>query len=280
LEPELTPLSLGELLRRARDARGFSLDRVEQDTRIRRAHLVALEGDDLRALPAPVFTRGLVRTYARYLGADITEAIEFLNKEEARQETPGVLPAARPPNTAMPVGMRVIWGSVVVAGLLLVGGVLYVTLPLYQAFFAATTVRAQATVVPSATPVPSATAAPTPVPPPTRPPSPTPPPSVTPPPTATMSSDGRATATPAAAMLGVKVEARATARVWTQVEADGEVVFSGLLMPGEQKTWKAERRIFMHLGDAALVELTHNGRQLGPAGPPGKVVKLEWSSSR
>ena len=49
MEPELTPLSLGELLRRAREARGLTLRRVEADTKIRRSHLDALERDDLVA---------------------------------------------------------------------------------------------------------------------------------------------------------------------------------------------------------------------------------------
>src|SRR4029453_639698 len=96
-EPELTPLSVGDLLRRSREQRGLTLPQVEADTKIRRAYLEALERDDLGVLPAPVFTRGLVRSYARYLGLSSVEALELLHKEEARLEQIGVVPtAARP----------------------------------------------------------------------------------------------------------------------------------------------------------------------------------------
>jgi hypothetical protein len=78
----------------------------------------------------------------------------------------------------------------------------------------------------------------------------------------------------------VTVEARATGRVWAQAEADGQVVFSGILQTSEKKTWRADRRILLHVGNAGLVEVTYNGQALGNLGPEGEVVKREWTSSR
>jgi hypothetical protein len=78
----------------------------------------------------------------------------------------------------------------------------------------------------------------------------------------------------------VTVEARVSGRVWAQVEADGQVVFSGILQTGEKKTWKAERALALHVGNAGLVEVTHNGQSLGRLGPAGEVVKREWTSAR
>ena len=42
--------------------------------------------------------------------------------------------------------------------------------------------------------------------------------------------------------------------------------------PGEKKTWKADRKIVMHVGDGALVDVSFNGRTLGPVGQPGARV--------
>jgi transcriptional regulator with XRE-family HTH domain len=67
-EPLITPL--GEMLQRARQARGLTLEEVERDTRISRRYLAALENENFGLLPAPVYARGFLRTYARYLGLE------------------------------------------------------------------------------------------------------------------------------------------------------------------------------------------------------------------
>ena len=65
---------LGDLLRGTREAKGLSLEQVEQDTRIRRKLLEALEQEAYEELPAPVFVKGFLRNYAMLLGLDADEA--------------------------------------------------------------------------------------------------------------------------------------------------------------------------------------------------------------
>lgn len=67
-----------ELLRRLRDTRalaGLSLSDVERDTRINRVYLEAIEDGRFEDIPAPVYARGFVRSYARYLGLDPEESV-------------------------------------------------------------------------------------------------------------------------------------------------------------------------------------------------------------
>ena len=68
--PESLITPLGELLQRARQARGLTLEEVERDIRISRRYLQALENENFGLLPAPVYARGFLRTYARYLGLE------------------------------------------------------------------------------------------------------------------------------------------------------------------------------------------------------------------
>lgn len=68
--PESLITPLGETLQRARQARGLTLEEVERDTRISRHYLAALENENFGLLPAPVYARGFLRTYARYLGLE------------------------------------------------------------------------------------------------------------------------------------------------------------------------------------------------------------------
>ena len=60
--------TMGEMLRAARNQAGLTLEAASSATRIPRHNLMALEMDDLDALPPEPFARGLIRIYTRVLG--------------------------------------------------------------------------------------------------------------------------------------------------------------------------------------------------------------------
>jgi cytoskeletal protein RodZ len=68
----------GEVLAAKRGERGLTIRNVATATRIRAEYLAALESDDLERLPAPVYAKGYLRTYARYLGVDPEPLVEML----------------------------------------------------------------------------------------------------------------------------------------------------------------------------------------------------------
>lgn len=71
--------SFGEELRREREIRGISLKEISDATKISKRFLEAIERNDHRTLPAPVFTRGFVREYSRYLGLNAEEIVNRYN---------------------------------------------------------------------------------------------------------------------------------------------------------------------------------------------------------
>src|SRR6187549_2946798 len=71
--------SFGEELRREREIRGISLKEIADATKISKRFLEAIERNDHKTLPAPVFTRGFVREYARYLGLNADEIVNRYN---------------------------------------------------------------------------------------------------------------------------------------------------------------------------------------------------------
>jgi cytoskeletal protein RodZ len=99
--------SIGQRLSEARLARGLSLTDVERQTRIARRYLQAFEADQWDVLPAPVYARGFLRNYARFLGLDDKELLAGVSFET---QTPHVLPVVRKQsNTGL------IWVIVVIA---------------------------------------------------------------------------------------------------------------------------------------------------------------------
>ncbi len=89
---------LGNTLSRARRARGITLEEVERDTHVSKRYLLALETEDFSAFPAPVYARGFLRTYSRYLGLNPDELIRvFPNGDLTLDLTP--LPTVSRPAT-------------------------------------------------------------------------------------------------------------------------------------------------------------------------------------
>ena len=69
-------LSLGEKLRQAREERGISISEVAEQTRISPQYIKSIENDDYKPLPGGIFNKGFVRSYARYVGFDESQALE------------------------------------------------------------------------------------------------------------------------------------------------------------------------------------------------------------
>ncbi|PFG73981.1 helix-turn-helix domain-containing protein [Tepidiforma thermophila] len=62
--------NIGHTLREARERRGLTIEQVAQETRISPRFLEALEAEEFDALPAPVYVRGFLRSYANFLRID------------------------------------------------------------------------------------------------------------------------------------------------------------------------------------------------------------------
>src|SRR3954447_23151386 len=81
--------SVGRTLRKARTERDVELGEVERATKIRAKFLEAMEADRWEALPAPVYARGFLDIYARYLGPDQKALLEqYRETVEAEEHEP------------------------------------------------------------------------------------------------------------------------------------------------------------------------------------------------
>ena len=73
--------SVGQQLKDAREVQGKSLEDVGAELKIRADHVSALEESDFSKFDAPIFIRGFVRTYCRFLKLDQNALIVQLNQE-------------------------------------------------------------------------------------------------------------------------------------------------------------------------------------------------------
>lgn len=80
-------IKTGEILRKAREEKGFSLNEVALSLKISSRILKAIEDGDEAKLPAKTFLRGFVQSYAAYLRLDVDQVMTtFL--EEVGSTTP------------------------------------------------------------------------------------------------------------------------------------------------------------------------------------------------
>ncbi|HEV7518215.1 MAG TPA: helix-turn-helix domain-containing protein [Thermoanaerobaculia bacterium] len=87
-EPE--PGSFGTWLRRQRELREISLRDVAERTKISLRYLEAMEEDRFDLLPAPVFAKGFLREYARYVGLSPDEVVNhWLAVQQAGERPEG-----------------------------------------------------------------------------------------------------------------------------------------------------------------------------------------------
>src|SRR3972149_292876 len=94
--------SPGEYLRREREMRRVSLQKIHDATRISMKFLEAIEADKYEGLPHATFIKGFIRSNCKVLGVDETDAVLrfeiFLKeKEEAEAAASGGRPAKPPP---------------------------------------------------------------------------------------------------------------------------------------------------------------------------------------
>lgn len=228
---------LGERFRAAREARGLTLSEVADQIRIRSVYLAAIEDEHWNTIGAPVYTRGFMRTYARFLGIDPEEAVAEFNRT---QDVPAAAIAQDVPDAprreSKPSG-ALIWVAGLVA-VILIAFVVYNEVAMHLQG-SATPVAADATptaAVPTTTP-------------------------------------DLETPTPAPAIGGANSLALVLSEPsWLRVTVDGSVSMEGTFPAGTSKTFHGKKAL-VRIGNAGGVEIYIDGKDRGKLGASGDVVE-------
>ncbi len=120
--------TLGSHLKATRKELGFTLEEVAEETKIAIYVLRAMEADRWDTLPAEVFIKGFLRSYAEVLGLDPQEVLERYCRESGlcAQGSRRVKPPPRPMEKGR-AWLRAswLWIAVAAAAVAALGAVLY-----------------------------------------------------------------------------------------------------------------------------------------------------------
>lgn len=242
--------ALGEEFRSAREARGLTLSDVAEQIHIRSVYLNAIENEEWPSIGAPVYVRGFIRTYARFLGLDAEAAVARFND---------AVPAERPGSHVAPTAIveerdrtgPSLWA--IVGGLVALVLVAFVGYEWWQ-FNQGTANRAGAPLAAkSAVPAPQPTGARA----------------------GSHPAPARNAVRSPAAALHHQMAVRLTERSWLRVTVDGRTQLEGIYPAGTAKTFKGNVAD-LRVGNAGGVQVSINGAPPKTLGKDGDVVEQRY----
>jgi cytoskeleton protein RodZ len=292
--------SFGEKLRRERELRAVTLDEIAEATKIGSRSLKALEDEQFDILPGGIFNKGFVRAYAKYLGIDEEQAVaDYMAAIGESAAKPGPVSEdviasiakkrSEPERKIDPEEKTSskLWVVLAVVALIAAGSYSswkYIQQRKIQkqADFEALKAAAQPGVsLPGefATPVKDVTPqAVVPAPQTTTPQPRTAQPATTATPAATPPAQSK-TQPPTATVPGeFAIKLHATEGAWVSIQADGKTVIEELLSANYERTITAKDKIVIKVGKPGALEVSFNGKPVGPLGPSDKTVTRTFTS--
>lgn len=248
--------SFGDWLRRQRELREISLRDIAERTKISLRYLEAMEADRFDLLPAPIFAKGFLREYARYVGLSPDDVVNHYlsvhHPEELADPKDDTKVRSRPKPVdpgQTPVRRNWSWGL-----LLALAGLILLVLVALAAYFSEHRHDEPANVGQA-------------------PPMSAPPQMAAPQPAAQSAVPTRSNVPPPPS-APIQVSLDFSKDCWVEAVIDGgKRRFSELRVQGESLPLEAEKSIVLTLGNAGAVDLQVNGYPLELNRKEGDVVK-------
>jgi len=241
-------MEIGKRLKEAREDRGLTLEAVEEETKIRRKYLRALEEEQFQVLPGPVYAKAFLKTYTRFLGLNVEDSFESYNNffaaEAPSEPLDKYVEAKNKAGVPRKPGFRLNYKVAVV----IIGLVAVLLFSISWVMGRDNTVGNNAGEVITS--------------------------EQTAPPSGQQPSVGQQQPDDSSMVildLNVKYS-----NCWMRVTVDGERAFEGTLTPGQSKHFEGKDKIYVTLGNAGAVEVSLNGQNLGFMGNLGEVKDREF----
>ncbi|MES1242286.1 MAG: helix-turn-helix domain-containing protein [Acidobacteriota bacterium] len=240
--------SFGDWLRRQREMREISLRDIADRTKISLRYLEAMEDDRFDLLPAPIFAKGFLREYARYVGLSPDEVVNHYLAVQQQQspDEDGVKKdqtLVNRPHRVKPVRSwtyGLFLALALIALIALVWGLVWYNNRRREA--------------------PSADA--------------TPPPIAAPVEPAAAQAAAAAPVVPERPSAPLEVTIDFTANCWVEVRVDDKPLLSEERVQGESLPIAAQRSVDVRLGDSGAAEIQVNGQAYPLNGKRGEIREV------
>ncbi|MDD5652729.1 MAG: DUF4115 domain-containing protein [Candidatus Omnitrophica bacterium] len=240
--------SVGTRLKNKRLEKGLTLEEVAKKTKIHINILRSIEDDSLVGV-SPIYIKGFLKIYCKFLGVDPREYIPDYKEPQAR--TPFSTPASEQSGSAQKINFSKVFAflpkiriKVIVRGALIIIGclLLFSFIKFISKQISIKKARhAQTAVVPVKSEK------------------------------VTKIQTEKSQKIPVASQI--KLGMHAKENCYLTIKADGRLVFQGQFRKGSSETWSAKEKIEFSLNNAAGVDLQVNGKAMPGLGRRGQAVK-------
>ncbi|MDR1160144.1 MAG: DUF4115 domain-containing protein [Syntrophomonadaceae bacterium] len=258
-------MDLGSFLRETRIELGISIEAVEEETKIRKYYIEALENNDFEVLPPQVYACGFVKRYAKLLGLDPTEAVSVFSelaygKNDSADADFAVSNNAtvyKDINKIDNKSRRFSTKSIVFALVFLVA-VIWLGNNLLNYMVGSWREKDDIN-------------------------------NISPPQQTVTEYEDEQTAekpeadtetpeVPALYPEGVSVDVEITAQCWLTVVVDGEQVLAQILQAGEQRNFQGQKSVYLKAGNAGGIIVKHEEEVYAPLGVSGSVIERTFTA--
>lgn len=238
--------SLGARVKAARESAGLTLAEVSDRTRVRATVLAEIERDDFSHCGGDVYAKGHLRAIASAVGVDARPWIERYDDLHGTA-APSATEVFESETAVSVRRTGVNWSAIMAAALVVAVGLVVV-----QVTSSSDDPARDTTTVAEPEPTPTESEA-------------------------EPSTEPTQVAEAERQDVTVRLVAIGTGS-WVQVSRpDGAVIFTETLPAGESKTFRDDKRLDFVIGNAAGVELTVNGEDIGSPGASGEVARVSFT---
>lgn len=247
-------MSVGILLRQARESVGMTIEELTELTCIRRAVLNDLENDNFLSSGGLAYARGHIRNIAKVLDANADLLVEEFNAFNSDFNRPMIDMLSE--NSVIPVKRtesRISFGLMAKAAAVVVA--FLIAIPTAGSFIhsskKSTPKLASAVTNPQSITTTSTS-------------------------TSGAAPDGTTAVATKSSLVAVVVTASAGSTWLAVTDSSGAQIFSGTLARGISRTFDDTQLINLTIGNAGAVDLNVNGKDVGTPGTTGEVVHLQF----
>ncbi|MFE2944966.1 helix-turn-helix domain-containing protein [Streptomyces sp. NPDC059255] len=245
---------MGRTLQQARIAAHRTVEELSGSTRVRVPIVHAIEEDDFSRCGGDVYARGHIRMLAREVGLDPQPLIEQFDAERGGRPAPTPAAPMFEAERIRPERRRPNWTAAMVAAIVAVVGFVGFT-ALNGAEKGSKTNEVAEGSTPDSGTKPS--------------------------PTKKTETKPEPSESAIAAAPRDKVTVKLSAiddKSWISAKAhNGKLLFDGILLKGDSKTFQDDEQIDLILGNAGAIELFVNGKKVADEFEPGQVERLSYT---
>ena len=238
--------SIGQELKRERELRGVSLKEIADSTKINLRFLRALEEERFDILPEQFFTRGIIRTYANYLGLDEQSVLNTYIESQKTREIQEISDADKKAEIIESPESVLKEKNISRFFTLMVLAIIALIIVMYFVF------RKEKSLPPNTLKIQPAVqeAQEEPV-------------TLLP-----ITQEG-----PETEQQELNIEISVQQETWLEIYADQEMLDSGIKNPGERLQFKALQEFLIHIGNAGGITYTINDQEGNKFGEQGTVIR-------